>query len=346
MNSIVSETSVHLTVYVNYRGDTAPSPSNCTTESSICSFRSAVATCSDLYANNEFAECHIVLPSDVLSLCDGFPAIVLEFPTAGAGTFTFVVVGTGSAFQCIGTNKQRFLSISSSNQSANLVDVILYGFNVTGFGREGDANGVLSITGAHSVRLSGLSFAYNSNSYGCIHMSASSNVVFSDSVFNGNNDTALVVSDSSDVRISGVRFEDSTADCGGAIRLDTGNKNITIDSITATNNRAVNGGGIYIGTDNTNITLRNCNISGNMAQHGGGVYVSSRNDRISIIDCNVSHNIVSSKGAGVYVDQYNNYMTISSSNISNNYADFGGGSIYINQYNSYMSIVDCIMVVV
>jgi hypothetical protein len=122
-SGVGADISVHLSVLVNYCGDTAPSPSNCTTESDVCSFRSAVATCSQLYADHSFADCEIALPSGVLTLCNGSSPVQMMFPTSGNGTFKFSVVGNGSTFLCIGAHKHSFLSVSSSNQSATFAGV-------------------------------------------------------------------------------------------------------------------------------------------------------------------------------------------------------------------------------
>jgi Right handed beta helix region len=132
------------------------------------------------------------------------------------------------------------------------------------------------------VSLSGLSFSSNFNTGGLIHISASDNVMLNDSVMDGNLGSGLVVSACSNAHISGVNYTDNFADWGGAIRLNTGNENITIKGVTVTNNHAVYGSGIYIGTDNVDITIHDCSITNNVAQYGAGVYVSTRNSRILI----------------------------------------------------------------
>lgn len=151
-------------------------------------------------------------------------------------------------------------------------------------------------------------------------------------------------------RVTGNRSE--TED-GGGMRVEAGNKTLTVKDTEMSGNRAENNGGgmvIYAGR----VVMENGKISGNISEDGGGVYndggtieftgveisantsskkggvgINNRNSA-TLIDCNIIGNTGEADGGGIYTT---NDMTIIGGSISANSVKEDGGGIYVKGGN-------------
>ena len=149
-------------------------------------------------------------------------------------------------------------------------------------------------------------------------------------------------------RVNGNRSE--TED-GGGMRVEAGNKTLTVKDTEMSGNRAENNGGgmvIYAGR----VVMENGKISGNISEDGGGVYndggtieftgveisantsskkggvgINNRNSA-TLTDCNIIGNTGEADGGGIYTT---NDMTIIGGSISANSVKGDGGGIYVKE---------------
>ena len=153
-----------------------------------------------------------------------------------------------------------------------------------------------------------------------------------------------------EVLIKNVTFINNTAELNsGALSIDHGAVNCTVDSCKFINNTAkhrggalnwngpegkiinsqfenntgVNGGALYVDGDGAQV--EGCNFTGNTASNGGAVYFDSDNGTID--DCGFSSNTADYGGA---IHNVGDNITVANSNFTNNSANAHGSSIWVD----------------
>ena len=153
-----------------------------------------------------------------------------------------------------------------------------------------------------------------------------------------------------EVLIKNITFINNTAELSsGALSIDHGAVNCTVDSCKFINNTAkyrggalnwngpegkiinsqfenntgVNGGALYVDGDGAQV--EGCNFTGNTASNGGAIYFDSDNGTID--DCGFSSNTADYGGA---IHTIGDNITVANSNFTNNSANAHGSSIWVD----------------
>jgi predicted outer membrane repeat protein len=155
---------------------------------------------------------------------------------------------------------------------------------------------------------------------------------------------ALYVTQCVNMMLTSCKFMNNTAaDDGGGMFVNSDSSNMTFNSCTFSGNTAIDyGGGLHVNTDNDHITLISCTFSGNTASDsGGGLFVYTGNQDMTITYCIFANNTAESDGGGVYIYNHNDRMTLTSCVVVNNTADYEGGGMFVNGDNDLMKFVSC-----
>ena len=154
------------------------------------------------------------------------------------------------------------------------------------------------------------------------------------------------------VTIEGCNFDSNLAKgAGGAIKLNSQNQNSRIFNSNFTNNTLdvdslVGGGAVHMNYGNVNVTVENCLFDSNVANTAAGIYVSRVNKNVQISKCLFKENNARSyHGGGLCIRYLNRNVNVNQCQFYRNRAHggSGGGAILILDYNTDVLIQNSIL---
>eukprot|EP00026_Physarum_polycephalum_P019445 Phypoly_transcript_21464.p1 GENE.Phypoly_transcript_21464~~Phypoly_transcript_21464.p1 ORF type:complete len:201 (+),score=26.66 Phypoly_transcript_21464:2-604(+) len=192
-------------------------------------------------------------------------------------------------------------------------------------------NVAVKISGNSDSQITGCDF--NSNALG-LYLENTNNVQISQTTFEQNINTTLVVDNGQGIRIDNCHFMDNGGTNGGAVRVQNYSQAVNFTGCTFSGNTAANyGGALYVYTSAVN--LANCSLDTNKAQSGGAIF----QDLLSVVTITAgtkfSSNTAAVDGGHIFVQQ-DCTLTVLGSYFDRGIATTGsGGAILL--YKGYFS---------
>ncbi len=174
-------------------------------------------------------------------------------------------------------------------------------------------------------------------------------IIIDDGTYTGPGDVDLDTG-GKNLTIQSVHGAASTViDCGGSSSVDhrgfiiQSGETVSITGLTIKNGYESSARGGAIDSLLGDLALANCIISGNTASDGGGI----ANDHnfggsITLTNCLVFGNTASNNGGGVFNETYNGSLTLTNCTFSANTASGSGGGIGNNQYRGSVTLTNSI----
>eukprot|EP01041_Mallomonas_annulata_P004083 gene4083-8120_t len=189
---------------------------------------------------------------------------------------------------------------------------------------------------------------YQYNDITCLHISNSSNNIFTNDKLLGNvYYNNVQVSNSHNIAYSGYEIAyAASVTYGGGFYIGADNDNIYIENCSIHHNTVTGyGAGIYSTGQTTNLFIWNNLFYNNIAVYGGAIYLEENSNQVAstyIDGCNIYNNQVtafSGFGGGIYVHKFNIFH-MKNTVVSGNTAGYAGG-LYITGPNDDIRIDNC-----